>query len=588
MLSGADIQFDFAGDAPAQKESFSLSPAGTDRAEAFSDFAVFVNGILTASDDEKKIPEPLLDKLYLAAEKTPDSEELLELVKGDLEEQKKPLPPRTLRLLKFAQEHPEHTQLGLILAANIMLHALAGDAELAEKVVRLMDALKPQTAKFSADSPEAKAMFAGRSLLASLLSSLKKYDEADKEISELLESASATQRLQLLPLAVNVYLDARENSSDETPFLIGLFMESDKEKFSRKFIRFFDEVVSALTAPETALDPARYFSYASAIGNRKMAEAALPMFTDPLFANPNRVDSLRRLAAFYTITGQPALAARTWLKIKDLNGGKLSRTESALLAHSLHTGGFFREAASAFAEHLKAFPEDHALEPVYARAVWASQDFAKFPEVVAAIRNPEPELLQFSSLALSSQERYAEALEVQLKYIESLPEPEGKEEEEAFDAALMRAILLSEKTGRVDIAEKFLQPALEEEPENAEYLNLLGYIYAEAGVKTDKALELLTRALRVQPEEPAILDSMAWALYRAKDYSRAWEFIEKAMKNAAGKGPVDPVILDHTGDIRLMLNDKKGALRFWKRALENYSIELDTDKVLEKIRNAEK
>ena len=75
MLSGADIQFDFAGDAPAGKESFSLSPAGTDRAEAFSDFAVFVNGILTASNDEKKIPEPLLEKLYLAAEKTPDSEE---------------------------------------------------------------------------------------------------------------------------------------------------------------------------------------------------------------------------------------------------------------------------------------------------------------------------------------------------------------------------------------------------------------------------------------------------------------------------------------------------------------------------------
>ena len=73
MLSGADIQFDFAGDAPAGKESFSLSPAGTDRAEAFSDFAVFVNGVLTAGENEEKIPEPLLDKLYLAAEKTPDS-----------------------------------------------------------------------------------------------------------------------------------------------------------------------------------------------------------------------------------------------------------------------------------------------------------------------------------------------------------------------------------------------------------------------------------------------------------------------------------------------------------------------------------
>ncbi len=587
MLSGADIQFDFAGDAPAGKESFSLSSAGADRAEAFTDFAAFVNGVLTTGENEEKIPEPLLDKLYLAAEKTPDSDELLTLVKGDLEEQKKPLPPRTMRLIKFAQEHPEHTQLGLLLASNLMLYALAGDTELTAEVVRLMNSLKPRTAKFPADSREAKAMFAGRILLASLLASQKKYDEADKEISELLETASAEQRLQLLPLAVNVYLDARENSSDETPFLIGLFMKSDKEKFGRKFERLFDEVVSALADPATALDPSKYISYTSAIGNRKMAEAALPLLTAPLFANPDRIDSLRRLAAFYTITGQPALAARTWLKIKDLSGGKLGRTESALLAHSLYGGCFYREAASAFAEHLKAFPEDHALKPVYARAVWGSQDFAKFPEVVAAIKNPEPELLHFSSLALSLQKRYAEALELQLKYIESLPDPEGKEEEKTFEAALMYAVLLSEKTGRVDVAENFLLPALEEEPENAEYLNLLGYIYAEAGVKTEQALELLTRALRVQPEEPAILDSMAWALYRAKDYSRAWEFIEKAMKKT-GKDPVDPVILDHAGDIRLMLDDEKGALRFWKRALENYSIELDTDKVLEKIRNAEK
>lgn len=587
MLSGADIQFDFAGDAPAGKESFSLSSAGADRAEAFTDFAAFVNGVLTAGENEEKIPEPLLDKLYLAAEKTPDSDELLTLVKGDLEEQKKPLPPRTMRLIKFAQEHPEHTQLGLLLASNLMFYALAGDTELTAEVVRLMNSLKPRTAKFPADSREAKAMFAGRTLLASLLASQKKYDEADKEISELLETASAEQRLRLLPLAVNVYLDARENSSDETPFLIGLFMKSDKEKFGRKFERLFDEVVSALADPATALDPSKYISYTSAIGNRKMAEAALPLLTAPLFANPDRIDSLRRLAAFYTITGQPALAARTWLKIKDLSGGKLGRTESALLAHSLYGGCFYREAASAFAEHLKAFPEDHALKPVYARAVWGSQDFAKFPEVVAAIKNPEPELLHFSSLALSLQKRYAEALELQLKYIESLPDPEGKEEEKTFEAALMYAVLLSEKTGRVDVAEKFLLPALEEEPENAEYLNLLGYIYAEAGVKTEQALELLTRALRVQPEEPAILDSMAWALYRAKDYSRAWEFIEKAMKKT-GKDPVDPVILDHAGDIRLMLDDEKGALRFWKRALENYSIELDTDKVLEKIRDAEK
>ena len=587
MLSGADIQFDFAGDAPAGKESFSLSSAGADRAEAFTDFAAFVNGVLTAGENEEKIPEPLLDKLYLAAEKTPDSDELLTLVKGDLEEQKKPLPPRTMRLIKFAQEHPEHTQLGLLLASNLMFYALAGDTELTAEVVRLMNSLKPRTAKFPADSREAKAMFAGRTLLVSLLASQKKYDEADKEISELLETASAEQRLRLLPLAVNVYLDARENSSDETPFLIGLFMKSDKEKFGRKFERLFDEVVSALADPATALDPSKYISYTSAIGNRKMAEAALPLLTAPLFANPDRIDSLRRLAAFYTITGQPALAARTWLKIKDLSGGKLGRTESALLAHSLYGGCFYREAASAFAEHLKAFPEDHALKPVYARAVWGSQDFAKFPEVVAAIKNPEPELLHFSSLALSLQKRYAEALELQLKYIESLPDPEGKEEEKTFEAALMYAVLLSEKTGRVDVAEKFLLPALEEEPENAEYLNLLGYIYAEAGVKTEQALELLTRALRVQPEEPAILDSMAWALYRAKDYSRAWEFIEKAMKKT-GKDPVDPVILDHAGDIRLMLDDEKGALRFWKRALENYSIELDTDKVLEKIRDAEK
>ena len=53
MLSGADIQFDFAGDAPAGKESFSLSSAGADRAKAFTDFAAFVNGVLGAVAREK-------------------------------------------------------------------------------------------------------------------------------------------------------------------------------------------------------------------------------------------------------------------------------------------------------------------------------------------------------------------------------------------------------------------------------------------------------------------------------------------------------------------------------------------------------
>ena len=90
--------------------------------------------------------------------------------------------------------------------------------------------------------------------------------------------------------------------------------------------------------------------------------------------------------------------------------------------------------------------------------------------------------------------------------------------------------------------------------------------------------------MKSEPGNPAILDSMAWALYRRKEYGKALEYIGKAL--AASPSPVDPVILDHAGDIHSALGDRKKAAEFWRRALETYSPELDTVNVLRKLRDS--
>ena len=55
-------------------------------------------------------------------------------------------------------------------------------------------------------------------------------------------------------------------------------------------------------------------------------------------------------------------------------------------------------------------------------------------------------------------------------------------------------------------------------PNNPEVLNYIGYSYADKGIYFKKARELLSKALKISPDDPYIIDSIAWLNYKEGEY----------------------------------------------------------------------
>ena len=93
-----------------------------------------------------------------------------------------------------------------------------------------------------------------------------------------------------------------------------------------------------------------------------------------------------------------------------------------------------------------------------------------------------------------------------------------------------------DRAGDTAQAERELDRVIEAEPGNAEALNYLGYSLADRGVELDKALDLLKRAVALEPENPYYLDSLGWAWHRQGDRERALYYLGRALGLMKGPG----------------------------------------------------
>ena len=60
-------------------------------------------------------------------------------------------------------------------------------------------------------------------------------------------------------------------------------------------------------------------------------------------------------------------------------------------------------------------------------------------------------------------------------------------------------------------------------------LNSLGYVLADHNVRLDEAKAYIQRAYALQPDNPAILDSMGWVEFRLNNIEVAESFIRRAV-----------------------------------------------------------
>jgi tetratricopeptide (TPR) repeat protein len=134
--------------------------------------------------------------------------------------------------------------------------------------------------------------------------------------------------------------------------------------------------------------------------------------------------------------------------------------------------------------------------------------------------------------------------------------------------------MLNEQLGNLEPAEEDLRTIITLDPENSTALNALGYTLANRTNRYAEAAELITRALALDPQQPAIMDSMGWVNYRLGDYEAALKYLRQAYAAFP-----DPEVAAHLGEVLWNSGDPEAALAVWNQALTNspeHSILLET------------
>ena len=121
-----------------------------------------------------------------------------------------------------------------------------------------------------------------------------------------------------------------------------------------------------------------------------------------------------------------------------------------------------------------------------------------------------------------------------------------------------------ERLKKYSNADRDLQHSLKINPDDAYVLNYLAYSWLERDYKINEAIEMLEKAYSQKSEDPYIIDSIGWAYYLINDFTKAENFLKRAVQLM----PNDPTVNDHYGDILWKLDRKIQARYFWLMVLE--------------------
>jgi len=123
-------------------------------------------------------------------------------------------------------------------------------------------------------------------------------------------------------------------------------------------------------------------------------------------------------------------------------------------------------------------------------------------------------------------------------------------------------------------------------PNNANALNFVGYLYADHNQSLDEALALIEKALVLKPDDGFITDSLGWVYFKRGDLEKAFKYLLKAQELV----PDEPTIAEHLGDLYQAKGDQAKALNYYKKSLkllkalqDASSTESDPQRIEEKI-----
>lgn len=176
------------------------------------------------------------------------------------------------------------------------------------------------------------------------------------------------------------------------------------------------------------------------------------------------------------------------------------------------------------------------------------------------------DMIEAEALLLASMKHFPEALEAYERVIEYRPDSET--------AVLGKAELLLHM-GRLDDAISEYRQCVKRWPDSAMSLNALGYTLADRTEQYAEAEKLIRKALKLDPDSAAIVDSYGWVLHRLGENERALEELSRAYEMLQ-----DAEVASHLVDVLAALGRHDEALK----ALEEAELVYPDNELLQDVR----
>ena len=204
------------------------------------------------------------------------------------------------------------------------------------------------------------------------------------------------------------------------------------------------------------------------------------------------------------------------------------------------------------------------------------------PEAIRRLRNlvtiDPTNLVAITSLGnmLRLDEQFSEAAKVYTRAVKLV----GGEHPRDWRYYYLRGIAY-ERSDLWDLAETDFLKALDLNPNQPQVLNYLGYSWVDKGIHLQRALGMIEQAVRSNPQDGYIVDSLGWAMFRLNQFDDAVRILERAVQ----LNPNDPEINDHLGDAYWRVGRKTEARFQWNIASSVDEVGIVVQRVIPKLEN---
>ena len=292
--------------------------------------------------------------------------------------------------------------------------------------------------------------------------------------------------------------------------------------------------------------------YARLLLDAKQREAARAELRQLLKDAPKDEDAAYALAVM-------ALTDRNAAEAEGLLLPLLEGERKQEAAYQLGRAAELRKDLPMALEYYARVTEGNLAVEASGRRAYVLAEQGKLPEARKLLTQLRELLPQYESRLLLTE---ADVLTQAKAYTEALAllDAAQKEDPDNVDVRYGRSLVF-ERQGNIVKAEAELRVILKAEPDESRALNALGYLLTVHTRKFDEAHQLIARALELDPDDAAVMDSYGWVLFKQGKKKEALDWLARAHQLLP-----DPEISAHYGEALWVSGDKTAARSIWEAA----------------------